>query len=180
MKNTRKLVLAALCVALGLVLPMVFHMIPNAGSILLPMHIPVLLCGFICGWPFGLACGIVTPLLSNLFTGMPPMAVLPGMVCELAVYGLVSGLLYARLNTGKRALNLYLALVPAMLAGRVVAGVLNALLFSAGKYTLQAWLAASFVTALPGIVVQLLVIPLLVAVLQKARLADTPHLQRAN
>jgi riboflavin transporter FmnP len=178
--NTRKLVMAALCVALGLVLPITFHAIPNAGSIFLPMHIPVLLCGFIAGWPFGLLCGIVTPLLSSVFTGMPPMSLLPGMLCELAVYGVVSGLLYARLNAGNRVANLYLSLIPAMLAGRVVSGILNATLFSVGRYSMHIWLTASFVTALPGIVIQLVVIPVLVAVLQKAKLVETPHLQHAQ
>lgn len=63
---TRKLVMAAMCAALGVVLPQAFHMVPNAGSVLLPMHIPVLLCGLACGWPYGLACGILAPLLSSL------------------------------------------------------------------------------------------------------------------
>ncbi|MEG1275596.1 MAG: ECF transporter S component, partial [Ruthenibacterium sp.] len=90
--RTKKLVLAALCVALGMILPMAFHAVPNAGGIFLPMHIPVLLCGLVCGWQYGLACGVLAPLLSSLITGMPPAAFLPGMLCELAVYGLVSGL----------------------------------------------------------------------------------------
>ena len=90
---TRKLVMAAMCAALGVVLPQAFHMVPNAGSVLLPMHIPVLLCGLACGWPYGLACGILAPLLSSLLTGMPPAAYLPSMLCELAAYGLVSGLM---------------------------------------------------------------------------------------
>lgn len=173
--KTRKLVMAALCVALGLILPTVFHAVPNAGSIFLPMHLPVLLCGFICGWPYGLVCGALTPLLSSILTSMPPLAILPGMLCELATYGFVSGMLYAHLHTPKRAVNLYGTLVLAMLAGRIVSGVLNALLFSAGNYSMQAWLAASFVTALPGIVIQLVAVPVLVAVLQKAKLAEVPQ-----
>ncbi|HBN82057.1 MAG TPA: ECF transporter S component, partial [Ruminococcaceae bacterium] len=82
--QTKKLTAAGMCIALGIVLPIAFHAIPNAGSILLPMHIPVLLCGLLCGWPYGLACGVLSPLLSSLLTGMPPAAYLPSMVCELA------------------------------------------------------------------------------------------------
>ena len=91
--NARQLVMAALCAALGVVLPVALHSIPNAGSILLPMHIPVLLCGLVCGPVYGLGCGVLTPLLSSLITGMPPAAVLPSMLCELAAYGLAAGLL---------------------------------------------------------------------------------------
>lgn len=170
--TTRCLVMAALCVALGIVLPLVFHSIPNGGSIFLPMHIPVLLCGFLCGWPLGALCGAVTPLFSAIFTGMPPMAILPSMICELAVYGLVSGLLYHHVHTRKPLQDLYICLAASMLAGRVVSGVVQALLFSAGKYTLTAWLTASFVTALPGILIQLVLLPVLITALQKAKLAE--------
>lgn len=170
MSSTKRLILAALCVALGVVLPVVFHSIANAGSIFLPMHIPVLLCGLICGWPFGLACGIATPLLSSLITGMPPVAFLPSMLCELAVYGLVSGLLMRWIKTRRLVLDLYLSLIGAMLAGRLAFGLLNALVFRAGAYSLPVWTAAAFVTALPGIVIQLAVVPMLVLALKKANL----------
>lgn len=156
---TKKLVFAALCVALGLLLPYAFHLIPNAGRIFLPMHIPVLLCGLALGWPYGLACGVLAPLLSSLLTGMPPMAVLPGMLCELAVYGLVAGWLSGVIHTGRRLADLYLCLVAAMLAGRAVSGVLNALLFSAGSYSMAAFVSSAFVTALPGIAIQLVILP---------------------
>ena len=74
MRRTKNLIVAAMCTALCVVLPMAFHMIPNAGSIFLPMHLPVLLCGFLCGWPYGLCCGFLGPVLSSLLTGMPPAA----------------------------------------------------------------------------------------------------------
>jgi len=170
MTKTKRLIFAGLCVALGVVLPVAFHSIANAGSILLPMHIPVLLCGLVCGWPFGLACGALTPLLSSLFTGMPPAAMLPSMIAELAVYGLVSGLLMQKIKTGKLLLDLYLSLIAAMLAGRLVFGLLNALIFRAGSFSLPLWLTASFVTALPGIIIQLIVLPVLVLALQKTKL----------
>ena len=170
MTNTKRLILAGLCVALGIVLPVAFHSVANAGSIFLPMHIPVLLCGLICGWPYGLACGVLAPLLSSLITGMPPMAFLPSMLCELAVYGFVSGLLMRYVKTGKLLADLYLSLVGAMLLGRLVLGLLNAVLFHAGEYSVALWTTSAFVTALPGIVIQLAVIPVLVFALKKSNL----------
>ena len=146
--------------------------LPNAGSIFLPMHIPVLLCGLICGWAYGLGCGVLAPLLSSLMTGMPPAAILPGMLCELAVYGLISGLLLKVIHTKRTIADLYLALIGAMIAGRLVSGALNALIFRAGSYSLAAWTAASFVTALPGIAIQLVLIPILVTALQRAGLVE--------
>ena len=89
----KKTVITALCVALCIVLPMAFHTVKNAGSIFLPMHIPVLLCGLICGWQYGLVCGLLGPALSTLLTQMPPMVILPAMTAELAVYGAVTGLM---------------------------------------------------------------------------------------
>ena len=170
MTNTKRLILAGLCVALGIVLPVAFHSVANAGSIFLPMHIPVLLCGLICGWPYGLACGVLAPLLSSLITGMPPMAFLPSMLCELAVYGFVSGLLMHYVKTGKLLADLYISLVGAMLLGRLVLGLLNAVLFRAGEYSVALWTTSAFVTALPGIVIQLAVIPVLVFALKKSKL----------
>ncbi len=174
MSKTKKyvweLVISALCVALGVVLPVAFHGIPNAGSILLPMHIPVLLCGLLCGPAYGLACGILTPLMSSLITTMPPMAMLPSMICELAVYGFVAGLLILLVRTGSQIANVYISLVGAMLVGRVVYGAVNALIFRAGEYSMQMWLTASFVTALPGIVIQLVLLPLVVLALRRAKL----------
>lgn len=170
MSKTKKLTISAMFVALCVILPMAFHSVANAGQILLPMHIPVLLCGMICGWPYGLACGLLGPLLSSLSTGMPPMAILPSMLCELAAYGFVSGILSQKIKTGKKLLDIYLPLICAMAAGRLLYGVLNALILRAGSYTLSLWLTAAFVTSLPGILIQLILLPALVYLLRKARL----------
>lgn len=178
MSKTKKyiweMVIAALCIALGVVLPVAVHGIPNAGSVLLPMHLPVLLCGLLCGPAYGLACGILTPLLSSLITSMPPAAMLPSMLCELAVYGLAAGLLIVLVRSPSQTANVYISLVGAMLLGRVIYGTVNALIFRAGEYSLQMWLTASFVTALPGIVIQLVLLPLIVLALRKAKLAFLP------
>ena len=166
MNTTKKLVFAALCIAIGVVLPQAFHMIPNAGSVVLPMHIPVLFCGLVCGPVYGAICGGAACLLSHLITGMPPAAILPGMICELIVYGLVAGIM-SKIFKNRNIGVIYIELIVAMLAGRIVAGVLNALIFRAGAYSIQAWIAASFVTALPGIIIQLVLIPILVSRLAK-------------
>ncbi|MFR7743491.1 MAG: ECF transporter S component [Acutalibacteraceae bacterium] len=99
--SAKNLAFCALCIALCVVLPMAFHAIANAGPIFLPMHIPVLLCGLACGWPYGLVCGVLGPVLSGVLTGMPAPAVLPGMMVECGVYGLVSGLMMQLVHTKK-------------------------------------------------------------------------------
>lgn len=167
--KTKPLVITALCIALGIVLPIAMHSVPNAGRVFLPMHLPILLCGLLVGWPYGLICGILTPLLSSVLTGMPPAPMLPSMLCELAVYGLAAGLLYQLLGKQKPVVRLYGALIGAMLAGRLVMGVVQALIFSVGQYSMQVWVTSAFVTALPGIAIELVLIPLLVMGLRRAK-----------
>lgn len=169
LSNTKKLVFAAVCLAMCLVLPMAFHTVQNAGAIFLPMHIPVLLCGLICGWQYGLICGLTGPLISSLVTSMPSMAMLPSMMVELAVYGLVCGLMMKFIRTKSTYADLYISLVSAMLLGRIVSGAAKALIFNAGKYSFQMWVTGSFVTALPGLAVQLVLIPTVVYALMRAR-----------
>ena len=164
----RRTVLAALCIALCVVLPIAFHSIPNAGSVILPMHIPVLLCGMICGWPYGFICGLLGPLVSSVLTGMPPMAYLPAMMVECATYGLATGLLLKFVRTHNLTADLYISLIGAMLLGRVVSGVAKALIFSPGM-AMSVWITSSFVTALPGIVIQLVLIPQIIRILMKAK-----------
>ena len=168
MTPVKRMTLAAVCIALCVVLPIAFHAIPDAGSVFLPMHIPVLICGMICGWPYGFLCGLMGPLLSSVLTGMPPAAFLPAMMVECGVYGMTTGLVLKYVHTGKTYGDLYMALITAMVAGRVVSGIAKALIFSPGM-ALSAWVTASFVTALPGILIQLVLLPILVSTLMKAR-----------
>ena len=171
-QKTKDLVSAALCVALGLIVPQVFHLIPfvgsvpNLGGVFLPMHIPVLLCGFLCGWKYGAACGAIVPLLSSVVTGMPvlwPQGIT--MVFELAAYGLFTGLLYRALKK-----NVYLSLIAAMIAGRVVSGIAKAVFFGMADkpFGMAAFISGAFTTAIPGIILQLVLIPVLVVALEKA------------
>jgi len=169
LSHVKKLVLTAVCAALCLVLPMAFHAIPNAGSVMLPMHIPVLLCGILCGWPYGFVCGLIGPFLSSILTGMPPAAMLPGMMVECAVYGCVTGLMLKFIRTGHFTADLYISMITAMILGRTVAGLAKSLIFSPGTAPF-AWVTTSLVTGIPGICLQLVLIPLVVFALVRARL----------
>lgn len=166
-----KMVLAALFLALAYVLPFLTGQIPEIGSMLCPMHIPVLLCGFICGWQWGLTVGAVAPVFRSLMTGgFPPM--FPTAFCmafELAAYGLVAGLMY-RLLPRKR-IYVYCSLVAAMIIGRLVwgAAMLTFLGISGGAFTFAAFLAGAFTNAIPGIIIQIILIPVLVMVLEKTK-----------
>lgn len=169
-KQTRNMVIAALCVALALLLPFLTGQIPQIGSMLSPMHIPVLLCGLICGWPWGLLVGLVSPILRSFLFGMPPlMPMALAMALEMAAYGAAAGLIYKAL--GKKPLNIYIALIAAMLIGRAVFGLamLALLGLSGGSYTLQAFLAGAFIKAWPGIILHILIIPPIVMAVEKIK-----------
>lgn len=169
-KSVRNLVFSALMLALCLVLPLLTGQLQQLGSRLLPMHIPVLLCGFVCGWPWGLAVGLVAPLLRSVLFGMPaifPTAV--AMAFELAAYGAFSGLFF-RLLPDKNGF-IWLSLVLAMLLGRAVWGCVMALLaaaFSGVDFGFSVFIAGAFVNAVPGIIIQLILVPVLVIALRKA------------
>lgn len=169
LSNVKRLVLTAVCIALCVVLPMAFHAFPNGGNIFLPMHIPVLLCGLICSWPYGLVCGLLGPLLSSILTQMPPMAYLPSMMVECAVYGCVAGAMMKMLRTGKIYADLYISMGIAMVLGRFVAGVVKAVILAPGT-PVFAWVTTSLVQGIPGIVIQLALIPTIVYALMRARL----------
>ena len=129
-----------------------------------------LLGGLACGWPYGLVCGLLGPVLSGVLTGMPSPAVLPGMMVECGVYGLVSGLMMQAVHTKKLYADLYISQITAMLLGRILSGVCKALIFAPATFTVAAWATTSFVTGLPGIAIQLVLLPSLVVALTKARL----------
>ncbi|MBR0163264.1 MAG: ECF transporter S component [Lachnospiraceae bacterium] len=168
--DLKRLTMSAACMALCVVLPMAFHAIPNAGSIFAPMHIPVLICGLSCGPVHGLVCGLAGPFLSSVLTGMPGAGYLPVMMVELAAYGLLTGLFMRFIRTGKSYADLYLSLILAMALGRVIAGVFRALIWTPGEYAIAAWMSGYFVTALPGILIQLAIVPGIVFALMKAHL----------
>jgi len=166
---TKNLVLSALFLALCILLPFLTGQVPQIGSMLLPMHIPVLLAGFFCGWQYGLLVGLIAPLMRSLLFFMPPMfPTAVAMAFELAAYGCLSGLLYRAFP--KNLFGAYAALILAMLAGRAVWGAASLAFYGiAGKaFTFAAFLAGAFINALPGILLQLVLIPALVVLLGRA------------
>ena len=181
MSYVKKLCICALCTALCCVLPTAFHGF-GLGTALSPMHLPVLLCGLICGWWPGAVCGLIGPILSSVLTGMPASAQLLHMVPELAAYGLCAGLLMERLHTGSLYGDLYLALVPAMLLGRVAGGAAQALEYLGGTegYSLAMWAGGYFVGTMPGAVLQLILLPTLVVALVRAGLVPVRYPRRAR
>ncbi len=171
-KTTRKITLSALFLALGLVLPFLTGQVPQIGAMLLPMHIPVFLCGLICGWQYGGLVGFVLPLLRSGLFGAPlffPAAT--AMAFELATYGLVAGLLYSR-SRWQCLRALYRCLIPAMLAGRAVWGVVQAIQLgvSGSGFTMEMFVAGAFLNAIPGIVLQLVLVPALMVALHRTGL----------
>lgn len=170
MSNVKKSIITAVCIALCYVIPLMFHGIQNAGSIFCPMHIPVFICGLICGWQYGLLCGIAGPALSSALSSMPPVAILPSMMVELAVYGTVAGLMMKLVRTKSTYADLYISLIVAIVCGRVLAGLAKALIFARGSYSMSAWIAGSVVTSWPGTVIQLVFIPTIVFALMKSHL----------
>ncbi len=171
MNNVKKLAVTAMLFAVGMVLPFFIGQIPAIGKMLLPMHIPVLLCGFIVGWQYGALIGFLLPIVRGLVFGMPPLypnAV--AMAFEMAAYGFVSGYLYshARWQCTKM---LYISLVTAMLAGRIVWAFAEVILLGIGGniFTWKMFAAGAFLNAIPGIIVQLVLIPLIMVALRRAK-----------
>ena len=166
--------LSGMFLALAYILPFLTGQIPEIGSMLCPMHIPVLLCGFVCGAPYGLFIGLTAPVLRSLTLGMPPFfPTAIAMACELAVYGLMAGLLYKTLP--KKKINIYVSLVGAMIVGRIIWGIVMFCImgFDMTKFGFTAFWAGAIANAIPGIIVQIILIPMLVLVLEKAKLMPT-------
>ena len=171
-KNVRNLTMSALFLALGLVLPIFTGQIPQIGSMLLPMHIPVFLCGLICGGPWGALVGLILPLLRSVLFGMPPLFPTAIAMCfELMTYGFVAGFLYNR-SRWQCVIALYRSMIASMVAGRLVWGVAQIVLLglSGSAFTLQAFMAGALLNAIPGIVLQLLLIPAIMVSLNRTGL----------
>ncbi len=168
--SVKNITVCAVCISLCSILPMAFHSI-GLGSAFSPMHLPVLLCGMLLGGGYGLVCGVVGPILSSVITGMPGAPMLLTMVPELMAYGLVSGLCMRFVRTGKAYPDMYISLLAAMICGRLVGGAAGAAVYlgRGQAYSVAAWISSYFVGTLPGIVCQLVLIPLLVLALTKAR-----------
>ena len=165
------MIYAAMFLAMSYVIPFLTGQIPEIGSRLCPMHIPVLLCGFICGWPWGLAVGFIAPLLRSLTLGMPIL--FPKAVCmafELAAYGAASGLMHKILP--KKKVSIYGSLFIAMIVGRIVWGcaMLVCMGINGGAFAFTAFIAGAFTNATPGIIAQIVLVPIIVMVLENGEI----------
>lgn len=165
----RSVALAGLFLAAALVLPMVTGHVPQVGNMLCPMHLPVLLCGFVLGGGWGLAVGFIAPLLRSALFGMPPLfPTAVAMAFELATYGAVTGVLYRR---AKHTLPMtYAVLLTAMVTGRLVWGAVRFIMagLTGGEFPFSAFISGALLTAVPGIIAQLILIPLIISALQRA------------
>lgn len=171
-ENLQKLVLSAMFFALGLVLPFLTGQIREIGNMLLPMHLPVLLCGLICGWKYGGVVGFFVPLVRSLIFGMPvlyPNAV--GMAFELLTYGLLTGLLFQKAEV-QSAKRLFAALLTAVVSGRIVWGIARTVMLglSDESFTFAMFIANGITNAIPGLILQFTLIPAIILVLKKAKL----------
>jgi len=166
----RQLVVSALFLAIALVLPFLTGQIKQIGNMLCPMHLPVLLCGFVCGWPWGLAVGAVAPIMRSLLFHMPQMVSAVPMTVELAVYGAATGLLYKLLP--KKIPFIYVSLLCSMVAGRAAWGLASAALAGVRStpFGLEMFFTQAVVNAIPGIILQIVLVPVLVMVLRRSGL----------
>jgi len=172
--SIRQLVLAALFLALGILMPFLTAQNPSLGNKLLPMHIPVLLCGFICGWQYGLIVGLILPVFRSMLFGMPPMfphAI--AMSFELATYGCITGLMHKLLP--KRNAFVYVSLITSMICGRIVWGIVSFFLYRLDNtaFTWEIFMTGAFINAIPGIVVQIIIIPIIIVALARAKLLES-------
>lgn len=169
-QSTKQLTVSALLFALGLVLPFLTGQVPQIGNMLLPMHFPVFLCAFLCGWQYALFLGFLLPICRSMIFGMPHMfPVAIAMAFELAAYGLIAGLIYGR-SKQKSTSSLYIALISAMILGRVVWGIVEVLLLGIGEnaFTWQMFLSGALLEAIPGIILQLILIPCILVALRRS------------
>lgn len=180
-KHIRNLTLSAMFLAIGLILPILTGQLQQIGNMLLPMHIPVLLCGLICGWQYGGIVGFILPFMRNIIFGMPPMPNAVSMAFELAAYGLVIGFVYNH-SRWKCIFSLYRSMLIAMLAGRVVWGIVQAAVMglSGSGFTVKMFISGAFINAIPGIILQLLLIPAVMVALNRTGLVNFTRKERAN
>ena len=168
-EKTKKITLSALFIALGLVLPLLTGQLKQLGNAFLPMHLPVLLCGLVVGPVHGLIVGLILPILRHFTFGMPPLYPTGiSMAFELATYGFVVGYVY-KVSRWKCIIALYESLIIAMVAGRIIWGIVQMILLGINRqaFTYEMFMTGAFLNAIPGIVFQLIFIPSLMLALHK-------------
>ncbi len=171
MKQTKRITVMAMLLALGLVLPYAFHGIPKGGMLFSPLHMPALIGGLVLGPVEGAIVGVLCPILNSMITGMPQGNTLIAMCFELPVYAIVTGIMMRVLKEKKDGVKIYAALMIAMIVGRIAGGMIQSMILGLRNYSLQMWATAYFVSTFPGIVMHLLVIPPVCMALKKAGIA---------
>ena len=167
MSNVKNVTVSGVCLALALLLPFVTGQIPQVGAMLCPMHLPVLLCGFFVSWKWAMAVGFTAPILRFAIFSMPPMPFGLAMAFELATYGLVSSVVYNMLP--KKKWSVYVALLTAMIIGRIVWGAARLIIagVTSNLFTWQMFVGGALLEAIPGIIVQIILIPVIVMAIKK-------------
>ncbi len=176
MNTIRKITYSALFMTVGLVLPFITGQLQQFGNMLLPMHFPVFLCSFICGWKYGILVGFILPLFRSVVFSAPVMyPVAIGMTFELATYGFVAGFLYEK-HSWKCLKSLYISLFTAMIIGRLVWGAAQFVLLGlqAKAFTFELFLSGALINAVPGIILQLILIPVLMVAMGQTKLVRFP------
>lgn len=171
-KTVRNLTLSAMFLAVGMVLPLLTGQIQQIGNMLLPMHIPVFLCALICGWKYGLPMAFILPLFRSVVFGMPPIyPTALAMAFELAAYAFVAGILYEK-SRWQCVRALYRCLLVAMVTGRIVWGIVQMVLLGIGgsAFTFQAFIGGALLNAVPGIILQLILVPAVMVALNRTKL----------
>lgn len=170
MSAVKKSIFCAACISLCVVLPLLFGAIPGMSAVYWLLQMPVMVCGLVCGASCGLLCGVAGPIVSWTVSGAPPALIMPPLLCECALYGLVSGGMMRVLHMKKIYSDLYISLISAILVGKAASGAIYALIYTDGAYSLSAWTAGSLFASLPGAIVQLALIPSIVYALMRAGL----------
>ncbi|WP_411678831.1 ECF transporter S component [Clostridium thailandense] len=169
--NLQQMIRASLLIALGLILPYLFHGVKDAGTVFLPMHIPILIGAFILQPYYALCVGVLTPLLSHIFTGMPPFPFVYIMIFELASYGLFISIFYNKFKIG-----VYPSLISGMILGRII-NILGTFvllhIIMSKPFNLGVVASGLFLKGLPGIVIQIVLIPIIVYAVQKSLRSNT-------
>lgn len=172
LSSVKRATMTAICIALCYVLPLAFHAL-GGGTYFSPMHIPVLLCGLVCGPGYGLFCGLAGSLICST-TGMPNVTQLPYFLPELMTYGLMCGLMMKAIHTKHTLADVYISMIVSMITGRIIGGIAQALtvqLLGTGVvFNISIWATSYFVSAIPGIIAHLVIVPILYMTLAKAKL----------
>lgn len=178
-EQTKKITFSGICLALCLFLPFLTGQIPQVGSMISPMHIPVLMCGLLVGAPYGFIVGFIAPLLRTVLFGMPPVMVSLAMAFEMAAYGAAAGILVSRLP--KTTPNLYVSLIGAMLFGRIVWGIAAFFIYRSfgSPFTVQTFLAGAFINAVPAIILHIVIVPPIVLALRRVGLSAYSRVSHA-